>query len=218
MEFKPSKIILALDVDSKEKAFSLLEKVGKKVAAVKLHPEHSLLWGISHAELTAKIKELSENAPVILDAKLADIDSSNAMKSKYYFANGYDAIICHAFPGEKAVKAIVDEANGKGVFVVCAMTSPGHAFTPDLAEKFAFLAYNAGVTGLVAPGNQYDLLKKIRDAAGPELVIISPGIGFQGGEAKKAIDAGADYAIVGRAIVEAEDPEKAFEELQKQLE
>lgn len=218
MDFKGnSKIILALDTEDSAKAFDVLEKIGKQVAAIKLHPEHALLWGFTHAQLTQKIKSLTDNTPIILDAKLGDIDSSNAMKSKFYFSQGYDAIICHAFPGEKAVKAIVEQANGKGVFVVSAMTSPGHFYTDELAEKFAFLAYNSGATGLIAPGNQYELLKKIRDAAGPDMLILSPGIGFQGGEASKAFEAGASYGIVGRALIDSQDPEKALQDLNSQI-
>lgn len=218
MKFGNSKLILALDVEDPVKAFDVLKKVGNRLAAVKVHPEHALLWGLKHSELTAKIKALT-GAPVILDAKLADIDSSNAMKAKYYYGQGYDAIICHAFPGEKAVKAIVDVAvaQGKGVFVLSAMTSPGHFFSEELAQKFAQLAKTVGATGLIAPGNQYDLLKKIRAAAGLDLAILSPGIGFQGGEARKAFEAGTTYAIIGRAIIEVPDPAKAADELLKQV-
>ena len=36
--------------------------------------------------------------------------------------------------------------------------------------------------------------------------MISPGVGAQGAGAKEAIEAGADYIIVGHRIYEAQDP------------
>ncbi len=41
------------------------------------------------------------------------------------------------------------------------------------------------------------------------MAIYSPGVGVQGGDAKKALDAGSTYLIVGRSIYNADDPEKA---------
>lgn len=42
-------------------------------------------------------------------------------------------------------------------------------------------------------------------------LILSPGVGIQGGEADRAIRAGADFAIIGRSIVEASDPKSALQ-------
>ncbi len=44
-----------------------------------------------------------------------------------------------------------------------------------------------------------------------EQVILSPGVGFQGGDAGKALAAGADYLIVGRSIIGSKDPVKTVE-------
>jgi len=57
----------------------------------------------------------------------------------------------------------------------------------------------------VAPATRPERIKLIRSIIG-ERIIISPGIGAQGGSAGAAMQAGADYLIVGRSIYAAEDP------------
>jgi orotidine-5'-phosphate decarboxylase len=214
-----SRLVLALDVEDYGRARGLAEACGGELAALKVHPEHALLWGVSHAELVKTLSGLAGGAPVILDAKLADIGESNAFKARYYFAQGYGAIICHGFPGEKAVKAVVGEADarGRGVLLLAAMTSEGHLFNESNADALVAIARQAGAAGVIAPGNQYELLARIRSRLGSDALVLSPGIGAQGGEAAQAFRAGADLAIVGRAIVNAADPKAAARELKEAL-
>ncbi|MDP2718005.1 MAG: orotidine-5'-phosphate decarboxylase, partial [Candidatus Micrarchaeota archaeon] len=193
-QHRQSRLILALDEFDGQKAFSLLEKAAPHLLAVKVHPEGALFWGMTHADVVKKIKALVPF--VILDAKLADIGNSNHFKADYYFRQGYDAIICHGFPGKDSVQNVQKAANGKGVFLLCAMTSPGHLFTDEVALELAEMAQELDVDGIIAPGNQYNLLAKIHSAA-PAIPIASPGIGKQGGDAKKAAENGTRYAIVG---------------------
>lgn len=208
---RDSRLILALDTEDWEKAKTVLKKSAKYLAAVKVHPEHPGLWGFAHEKAVAKIKKITKGLPVILDAKLADIDKSNSMKTRFYLSAGYDAIICHGFSGEKAVEAVVKAADelGKGVFLLAAMTSPGHMFTPDKVRALSDIAKKLDSAGVVAPGNQYELLSTIRSRIGEDRIMISPGIGVQGGDAEKAIAAGTDFVIIGRSILEAEEPRAA---------
>ena len=90
--------------------------------------------------------------------------------------------------------------------MVTEMSHPGaQLFMAPLAEKMAGLAVEVGATGVVAPATRPDRIKRIRSIIG-ERVIISPGVGAQGGSAGAALLAGADYLIVGRSVYEAEDP------------
>lgn len=212
---RDSRLILALDEPDLKEAMHVLRKAGPHLAAVKVHPEHALLWGKSHDKTVEKIK--AEVPLVILDAKLADIPESNAFKAKYYLEQGYDAIICHGFAGSQSVQAIVDVAQGKGVFLLTAMTPPGHLFDEGVVSKLCGIAQTVPVSGVIAPGNQYELLARIRATIGPAKTILSPGIGAQGGDAQKALSAGTDFAIVGRAIVNAEKPAIAAKHLKKAI-
>ncbi|MBI5036134.1 orotidine-5'-phosphate decarboxylase [Candidatus Micrarchaeota archaeon] len=205
-----TRLVLALDEKDYKKAFQVLKATSKYLLAVKIHPEMPLIWNKKHSRVVAKFKE---QVPfVILDAKLADIGASNAFKSDYYFSRGYDAIICHGFPGKESVQAVQASAQQaaagkgeKGVFLLCAMTSPGHLFSEETAEKLAKMAEELNVDCIIAPGNQYDLLAKIHSFA-PNIPIASPGIGTQGGDTKKAAESGTRYAIVGRSILQAGKP------------
>jgi len=205
-----STLILALDTTDWNKAQHVLSEASKNLAAVKVHPEHADIWGFSHESLIGALKRAGGGIPVILDAKIADIDKNNAMKADYYFTKGYDAVICHGFEGEKAVEAVVSSANKmrKGIFLLVAMSSPGHMFKKEIAEEIAVIAKKLDVAGVIAPGNQYELLSYIRKLIGDYILILSPGIGAQGGDAEKAFEAGANFAIVGRSIVDAANPKE----------
>ena len=98
-----SRLILALDGKDWKKIKKVIEKTAKHLAAVKIHPEHPRIWGFEHKEAIAEIKKI-EDLPIILDAKLADIDKSNETKTEFFLEKGYDAIICHGFPGESSKK------------------------------------------------------------------------------------------------------------------
>lgn len=216
-----SRLILSLDEKDYSKAMAATNACAPYIAAVKVHPEMPLYWKKSHAEAVAEVKKAcasggnAHNVPVILDAKLADIDSSNQMKSSYYFDSGFDAIICHGFSGQDAVAAVVAEAKkrNKGVFLLVSMTSKGNLFGLRETVRLCKMAKDAGVDGIVAPGNDYERLSVARKIIGPDALIISPGIGKQGGDSAKAIAAGCDFFIVGRSIIESADPAKAAKEL-----
>jgi len=89
------------------------------------------------------------------------------------------------------------------------MSHPGaEQFMAPLAEDLAQLAVNVNAAGVVAPATRPERIKLIRSIIGNRM-IISPGVGAQGGSALQAIRAGADYLIVGRSIFEADDPEES---------
>jgi orotidine-5'-phosphate decarboxylase len=214
---RDSTLILALDTTDWKKAQRVLSESAKNIAAVKVHPEYADIWGFSHESAILSLKRIGDGVPVILDAKIADIDKSNAMKAEYYFTKGYDAIVSHGFQGEKAVEAVVSSANKmkKGVFLLTAMSSPGHMFKEEVVEEIAAIAKRLDVAGVIAPGNQYELLSTVRKLIGNDILILSPGIGAQGGDAEKAFKAGSNFAIVGRGILDATNPKEESKKLKE---
>ncbi|MFA5246608.1 MAG: orotate phosphoribosyltransferase [Candidatus Micrarchaeia archaeon] len=221
IDFSNGRLILSLDEKDYQKAIAATKACAPFIAAVKVHPEMPLYWNKSHVEAVAEIKKAcasggnKHNVPVILDAKLADIDSSNQMKASYYYDAGFDAIICHGISGKDAVLAVVTEAKkrDKGVFLLVSMTSKGNLFDLRKTVHLCEIAKSAGVDGIVAPGNDYERLSIARSLIGPGMLIISPGIGKQGGDSAKAIAAGCDFFIVGRSIIDSADPSKAAKAL-----
>jgi orotidine-5'-phosphate decarboxylase len=74
----------------------------------------------------------------------------------------------------------------------------------------------SGARGVVAPATRPERIRLIRSIIGDKL-IISPGVGAQGGSAGEALQAGADYLIVGRSVYESEDPLASTKELLDQI-
>lgn len=196
---KQNRLILALDVTSREDALRVADAVREHVDAIKIN------WPLILAAGPDMIREMSSVKDVICDLKIADIPNTNRLIVEQAMARGASAVICHGFPGEDSVKACVEAAKGQ-VFVVSEMSHPGgKQFTAPVADRLAALAKSVGARGIVAPATRPERIAELRKIIGP-LEIISPGVGAQGGKASDAVAAGADYIIVGRAIYEAPDP------------
>lgn len=208
-----SRLIIALDVTDREQALSIAMKLGSIVDAIKVNYPLVLACGLGI------IGDLKKYANVIADLKVADIPNTNSLICEETFKAGADAIICQGFVGSDSVKACVDVAKkyGKDVYVVTEMSHPGAVeFLQPNAMELVDLAVSSGAQGIIAPATRPEKLAEIRRRAG-QLKILSPGVGTQGGDARKAIEAGADFVIVGRSIYKAEDPYEAALKFIEQL-
>ncbi|MEL6049824.1 orotidine-5'-phosphate decarboxylase [Methanothrix soehngenii] len=211
---KKNSLILALDVVSRDKALSLAELLVDYFDAIKVgYPL------ILHAGLGI-VKEISSISPVIADLKIADTPNTNRLICEAVLGAGADAIIAQAFPGKDSLVACADcaESFGADLFVVTEMSHPGaEQFMAPLAERMARLAVESGASGVVAPATRPERIRMIRSIIGDKL-IISPGVGAQGGSAGEALQAGADYLIVGRSVYGSADPVAQAKELAAQVE
>ena len=134
------------------------------------------------------------------------------------FKAGASSIIVHGFVGRDSVEACVEHAKGGDVFVVTEMSHPGgQEFTAKVAEELVQVAIDAKASGVIAPATRPERLKMIRERLPENMVVLSPGVGAQGGKITDVFEAGADYAIIGRAIYGAEDPRKAAEGFLEEL-
>ena len=197
-----SRLIIALDVTDREEALAIVEKLGGAVDAVKVNYPLVLAAGLGI------IGDIKKYANVIADFKVADIPNTNTLICQETFQAGADAVICQGFVGQDSVKACVDVAArfDGDVYVVTEMSHPGATeFLQSHAFELADLAVRAGASGIIAPATRPERLAEIRRRAGG-LKILSPGVGAQGGDARRALDAGADFVIVGRSIYNAKDP------------
>ena len=199
---REKRLILALDVTSREQALSLAGQLKDHFDAIKIGYPLILSAGLGI------VTEISATLPVIADLKVADIPNTNRLICEAVLGAGASGIIAQAFPGKDSLQACAKSAaeHGADLFVVTEMSHPGaELFMAPLAERMARLAVEAGASGVVAPATRPERIKLIRSIIG-ERIIISPGVGAQGGSAGEALLAGADYLIVGRSIYEAEDP------------
>ena len=200
---KETRLILALDVTSRENALSLAGRLHRYFDAIKIGYPLILAAGLG------VVKEIADLAPVIADLKVADIPNTNRLICRAAFGAGARGVIAQAFPGKDSLLACAESAtqHGADLYVVTEMSHPGaEMFMAPQAEEMARLAAEVGAAGVVAPATRPERIRRIKSIIG-ERIIISPGVGAQGGSAGAALEAGADYIIVGRSIYQAEDPE-----------
>lgn len=192
-------LILALDLTDRERALEVAKAARPHVDALKVGYPLVLSAGLG------VVKDLAAIAPVICDFKIADIPLISTRIATLAFDAGASGVIVHGFAGSDTVKAVIDLKRGD-VFVLAEMSHPGgKEFTATNADDFAHLASQVGATGIIAPATRPDRIEMLRRASG-NLLVLSPGVGPQGGKPADAIHAGADFVIVGRAIAEAPDP------------
>ncbi|MEM3396427.1 MAG: orotidine-5'-phosphate decarboxylase [Thermoplasmata archaeon] len=207
-------LILALDVTERERALKIVREVYQYVDAIKVNYPLVLGCGIEI------VKEIAPMKYVLCDFKIADIPNTNRLIAELAFGKGASGVIVHAFPGRDSLKAVKDVADkfGGDVFTVVEMSHPGGAeFTAKHAEEFASIAREVGARGIIAPATRPEKIERLRKIIGEEMLILSPGVGVQGGNPVQAIKAGADYLIVGRSIYEAANPAKEAEGLRMLL-
>lgn len=202
---KNSRIVLALDETDGRKALEIAESVSDIVDAIKIN------WPLVLSEGPGMITSLARMGDVICDFKVADIPNTVRLIVENAVSRGASAVIVHAFTGDDSLKAAVDAAGDAEIYAVTEMSHPGgKMFTAKHAEEMARLGVECGVSGFIAPATRPERIAAIREIAG-DLKILSPGVGAQGGKASDALRAGADYAIVGRAIYGSADPRASAE-------
>jgi len=202
-----TRMILALDVTSGVRALSLAERLKDYFDAIKIGYPLILSAGLGI------VKEVSAYSPVIADLKIADIPNTSRLICEAALEAGACGIIAHAFPGRDSLQACAESASSYSaeLYVVTEMSHPGAAaFMAPVAEQMARLAVDIGAAGVVAPATRPERVRRIRAVIGNR-IIISPGVGAQGGSAREALKAGADFLIVGRSVYEAENPEAVAE-------
>lgn len=187
------------------------------------------------AALAQVIAAVPVGIPVILDAKRGDIASTaQAYAQAAFQAFGANAVTASAYLGYDSLAPFLSDPE-RGVFLLCKTSNPGAADLQDLVlsgapgapeeltlyETVARLAqeWNRDDNlGLVVGATHPEALRRVR-ALAPQLWILAPGVGAQGGDLRAALQAGlrADglglLVPVARAIARAHDPYTAAEEL-----
>ncbi len=226
------KIIVALDVPTRERALALAEKLYDNVGAFKIGMQ---LYNAEGPGIVRDIEKLG--GQVFIDLKLHDIPNTVAEAARVL--TGLQAFIMtlHAAGGKKmlaaAAQAVAESVPENGrkplVVAVTVLTSLSQQeFTEEIgidrpiAEQvvsWAKLAKAAGLDGVVASPQEIAL---IRQACGQDFKIITPGIRPIWAAAndqsrimtpRQAVEAGADYLVIGRPITAQPDPAEAAQRI-----
>lgn len=168
---------------------------------------------------TRTLVELAKSCglPAIADIKLNDIANTNRVATEYLWAEGFSAVIVNPFAGyEGGMDVVLSRAKalGKGVIALAYMSHKGGDEGYGLAlrdgrtifDLFIDRAKDWGVDGVVVGSTRPDKINTARSRLGADFIIFSPGSGVQGGDPVKSLEAGSDYIIVGRSIIESKDP------------
>ncbi|HJX02497.1 MAG TPA: orotidine 5'-phosphate decarboxylase [Candidatus Bathyarchaeia archaeon] len=228
---RQSSIILALDFpfENPENRNSLFKKAEQILNAA--HPylctvkfNHHLVLPLGVFDGVQKlVNQVHDHGLLaIMDCKANDIGATNEAIAEYYYAAGFDALIANPFIGwEEGLKPIFNVARKqqRGVILLTYMSHKGayegYGQTIIDAEtgkqtpqyvSFAKRALKYNADGVVVGATYPEKIREVHEILGDKVSIFSPGIGAQGGEITAALKAGARYLIVGRAIVQAEDP------------
>jgi orotidine-5'-phosphate decarboxylase len=228
---KNSRLILALDFpfetpENREniliKAQKVLKDVYPYVCAVKINHHLTLPLGTFDGVKQLVEQIHSQGMLAIMDAKVNDIGNTNQIIAEYYFAAGFDAIIANPFVGwDEGLKPLfeVSKKLNRGVILLTYMShkgaSEGYGQTIIDGEtgkatlqyvSFAKKALMWGADGVVVGATVPKKIGEVKQILQDKVDIYSPGVGAQGGSAETAIKAGSSYLIVGREIINSNNP------------
>jgi orotidine-5'-phosphate decarboxylase len=220
MTLPRDRLIVALDVPNLEEAKVLIEAVGDDVGVYKIGLELLFSGGFDLARELAR-----RGRSVFVDAKLLDIEATVERATAAIARMGVAFLTVHALDCKTLDAAVRGRARSTlkllGVTVLTNLErddlkEQGVDRDPqELAIYRAMLAQEAGFDGVVASGQEAAAL---RQALGPGMLIVTPGVRPQGSDTqdqaravtpRSAIEAGADYLVVGRPITRAADPRAA---------
>ncbi|MCW4048665.1 MAG: orotidine-5'-phosphate decarboxylase [Candidatus Bathyarchaeota archaeon] len=207
----------------KEFCLKVIESVTPYAPVIKPNAQF-LVYALGYDCLKEIVDKIHEGGSLgLLDIKLSDIGST--MDAGLYWIDrlGFDAVTFSPFPGyENGVDAVYKwaEKKDKGIFALCRMSNPGtHDYQSRLmdGEKFykrlARDAFNHGSNGYVVGCTASEELGDIREIIGEECIILSPGLGAQGGDPVTALSYGTNSKGEGLLVSSSRSINFAYESL-----
>ena len=232
------KLIVALDVDTPEKALHLVKELHSVAGMFKIG---STLFTSAGPKIVRDI--LALDSKIFLDLKFHDIPHQVAGAARAAAELGVSLFTIHASGGSEMMRRAVDSVNEveakRGtrarVLAISVLTSIdakileqiGVSSSPsESVLRLVRLAEEAGVDGVVASPQEIETIRLT--VSNPEFLVVTPGIrpatdGPASEDQKRvatpaaAIAAGASYLVVGRPITGAPDPVAAAQAIVAQM-
>ena len=229
-------IIVALDVPTAERALELATQVAPAVGAFKIGKE---LFTAACPDVVKRVRDTG--ASVFLDLKFHDIPNTVAGAVASAVRLDVQMLTIHTSGGSEMMRAAEESAqqtalqsgrNAPLVLGVTVLTSMDSRALEEIGsgtnvgkqvERLASLAVKAGLRGLVCSPLEIACLREILPA---NVQLVTPGIRIskQPGDDQKrtltpreAMDAGANWLVIGRPISAAQDPRAAAEAIWETL-
>lgn len=166
--------------------------------------------GLPGLQVLRKLMQEKRSVPWILDAKRGDIGSTAEAYARAVFDDlQADAVTLSPYLGSDSLAPFLRRAE-KGCFILCKTSNPGSSDLQDIdvqgeplymhVARLAAERWNThGNAGLVVGATHPQALAQVR-AACPDLPLLVPGVGAQGGEIEAAVRAAADAHGQGMLI------------------
>ncbi|WP_336368574.1 orotidine-5'-phosphate decarboxylase [Marinobacter sp. C2H3] len=226
------KLIVALDFPSQDPALALVDRLDPSKCRLKVGKE---LFTRSGPQLVSALQQ--RGFEVFLDLKFHDIPNTTSAAVAAAADLGVWMVNVHASGGEKMMTACRERLESFGadrplLIAVTVLTSMNAA---DLAgigitdspeahvARLATLTRNCGLDGVVCSAQEAPALKL---AQGADFKLVTPGIrpltADRGDQQRvmtptAALEAGADYLVIGRPITQAPDPLAALEAIHREI-
>ena len=227
------KLIVALDVENTNRALELFEALHASVGMFKIGMQ---LFTAAGPDLVRRIVE--RGGRIFLDLKYHDIPNTVALAAVEATRLGVSLFNIHTSGGlemmRRAADAVAEAAQRENLtppklLGVTLLTSIDcevlHQIgiadqPPAVVARLAALAQASGLDGVVASAREIELIRQA--VPEPNFLIVTPGI--RGATdplqdqrrvmtPRQAIQAGADYLVVGRPILAAADPAQSAREI-----
>lgn len=216
-----SRLILALDVDSFEKAIYFVELLYPKIKIFKVGSQLFTGCGPKIIEFIHK-----KGGEVFLDLKFHDIPNTVANAVSQACRLKVKMLTLHISGTEEMLKAAVKAAKESALGIkhnrplligVTVLTSQEAG--RDEVLRLARMGLASGLDGVVCSAREVEFL---REELGEDFVIVTPGIRpkEKGADdqrrvatAQEAIAAGSSFLVVGRPVLEAKDPLRAVRDI-----
>ncbi len=189
---------------------AVIEHTADLVSAYKLNIAFFEVMGSKGYEVLERtLKVIPDGVVVICDCKRGDMGNSARMYAKALFEHfDFDAVTVNPYQGRDAVQPFLDYTD-RGVFILCLTSN-------ESAREFQYLSVNghplylevasaaqswnsARNAGLVVGATKAESLSEIRGVA-PDMPLLIPGIGAQGGDLETVVREGADPSGGGLLI------------------
>ena len=222
------KIIVALDVATKAQALALVEQLRDKISFFKIGLQ---LYTAEGPEIVRAV--LATGAKVFLDLKLHDIPNTVARAVESASNLSVQMLTVHLSGASEMIRAATaTRKNNMSILGVTVLTSSteetlretGISDTLDKqVVRLTKLGIENGIDGIVASPHE---IKSLRAKFGDKIKIVVPGIRpswSEPGDQKRfmtpleAIEAGADYLVIGRPITAPKNPREAVERILREF-
>jgi len=223
------RVIIALDVSSREEALHLLKQLRDLVGMFKVGSQLFMTAGPSIVQ-----EIIGNGGNVFLDLKFHDIPNTVTQAAVEAAKLGVSMMTVHAAGGRAMMEAIARELGEKfgdrkpRVVAVTVLTSLDTRALFEMGweqpvdqqvERLALLAQDCGIDGVVCSPREIQLVRKV---VNPQFKIVTPGIRLPDqshndqqrvATPREALSSGADYIVLGRAVTGERDPRTALQRL-----